>query len=587
MMNLDLAALAEDAAYDLVVVGAGGAGMAAALFGALEGQTVLLVEHEAVVGGTTAWSGATTWIPGTQHAASVGSGPEDSAVAAEFMRRTVGNRSSEALRAAFLRNGPAAIARLEAETPVNFRARPLHPDYIQDVEGATLRGRALEPLPFDGRLLGEDLALVRPPIPEFTVLGGMMVDRDDIPHLLKMTKSAKSFVYSAKLLARYGMDRLRHSRGTRLLMGNALVGRLLYALKRKGVALLTRTKVERLLLGEGGIEGVALRQGDTRRVVRARKGVVMATGGFNRHPKRRAEMLHQPTPAYSPAAPGHTGELHDLALAAGARYAEGGLDNAFWAPCSVRKRPDGTTAVFPHFVLDRSKPGTLCVDQTGQRFVNESTSYHLFVRAMFEANRTRPTIPCFIVTDAEGLRRYGLGMVRPNASPKALAPFLADGYLTEAPTPEALAGKLGMDPAHLRDAVAAMNRYAQTGVDEEFGRGTTDYHKVNGDASRGFPNPTMGPIGTAPFYAVKLYPGDIGASTGMVTDADAQVLGPDDRPIGGLYAVGNDMQSIMGGVYNAPGITIGPGITFAYAAARHAAGRDGQASVAPARGKAA
>jgi succinate dehydrogenase/fumarate reductase flavoprotein subunit len=161
-------------------------------------------------------------------------------------------------------------------------------------------------------------------------------------------------------------------------------------------------------------------------------------------------------------------------------------------------------------------------------------------------------------------------MVRPGG--KGLAPFLADGYLTEAPTLAELAGKLGIDAAGLAETVARMNAYAKTGVDPEFGRGTTAYHRVNGDASRGLPNPNLGPIGAAPFYAVKLLPGDIGAATGMATDEDAQVLGPDDRPIGGLYAVGNDMQSVMGGVYPAPGITIGPGIAFAYAAARHAAG---------------
>ena len=168
--------------------------MAAALFAALEGQTVLLVERTELLGGTTAFAAATTWIPASQHAASVGAEEDTPEKAAEFLRRTVGNHSSEAMRHAFLRHGPAAIARLEAETEVHFRARPLHPDYIQEAPGATLFGRALEPLPFDGRRLGAAaLALVRPPIPEFTVLGGMMVDKDDIPHLLAMTKSWASF----------------------------------------------------------------------------------------------------------------------------------------------------------------------------------------------------------------------------------------------------------------------------------------------------------------------------------------------------------------------------------------------------------
>jgi succinate dehydrogenase/fumarate reductase flavoprotein subunit len=568
---LTLDGIADGAAYDLVVAGAGGAGLAAALFSALEGQKVLLVERTPLLGGTTAWSAGTTWIPGTRHAASVGAEGDTLEKAAEFLRQTVGNHSSEAMRQAFLRNGPAAVARLEAETEVRFRARPLHPDYIQEAPEAALRGRALEPLPFDGRRLGAMLALVRPPIPEFTVLGGMMVDRDDIPHLLGMAKSWASFRHSAGLLGRYALDRVRHGRGTRLLMGNALVGRLLASLLARGVHILVDTRVEALERGERGVEGVVLSRGGVRRRVAVRRGVVMATGGFNRHPERRAEMLHRPIAEHSPAAPGHTGEMHDLALAAGARYGEGALDNAFWAPVSVRRRADGSTAVFPHFVLDRGKPGTVVVNKAGRRFVNEATSYHLFVRAMYKAHGTVPSIPAFLVTDADGLRRYGLGMVRPGG--KGLAPFLADGYLAEAPTLAGLAGKLGIDAAGLAETVARMNGYAKTGTDPEFGRGTTAYHRANGDASRDLPNPNLGPIGAAPFYAVRLLPGDIGAATGLVTDEDARVLGPDGRPIGGLYACGNDMQSVMGGVYPAPGITIGPGIAFAYAAARHAAGR--------------
>jgi succinate dehydrogenase/fumarate reductase flavoprotein subunit len=236
---------------------------------------------------------------------------------------------------------------------------------------------------------------------------------------------------------------------------------------------------------------------------------------------------------------------------------------------SIRQRPDGSTAVFPHFVLDRGKPGTVSVNKLGRRFVNEATSYHLFARAMFEANETTPTIPAYLITDSEGLRKYGVGMVRPGG--RRLKSFLDDGYLTEAPTIAELASKLEIDPAGLTRTIGDMNRYAETGVDPEFGRGTTAYHNVNGDAASK-PNPNLGPIRTAPYYAVRLYPGDIGAAAGLVTDVHAQVLGPDNRPLGKLYACGNDMNSIMGGTYPGPGITIGPAITFAYLAVRHALG---------------
>jgi succinate dehydrogenase/fumarate reductase flavoprotein subunit len=556
--------LVDGARYDIVVIGAGAGGMAAALYAAIEGEKVLLVERTEFLGGTTALSAATTWVPNTQHAKPDG---DSIANAMRFLDQVVGNHSRSEMRRVFLEAGPDAIARLEAHSDAKFRAYALHPDYVQEAEGATLGGRALEPLPFDGRKLGSAFALVRPPIPEFTILGGMMVDRTDIGHLMKLTKSWQSFRHVAMILGRYAFDRIRWPRGTRLVMGNALIGRFLLSLLKRDVDILAETSVAEFLRGKDGVAGLVLESKGSRRKIEARLGVILASGGFNHHKRRRAELLPQPTPQYSPAAPGHTGEAQDLAVALGARFGEGSADNAFWTPVSVRTRPDGTIAVFPHFVMDRSKPGTVCVNQLGRRFVNESRSYHEFVRAVFETNPTAPCIPAFIITDAEGLRKYGLGMVRPGA--RRLNRFLADGYLTQAPTVCELAGKLRVNADALERTVADMNRYAETGVDTKFGRGTTPYHKVNGDSAHK-PNPTLGRIKTPPFYAVRLYPGDLGAATGLLADQNAQVLDGENKPIGHLYACGNDMQSIMGGTYPGPGITIGPAIVFAYLAVRHA-----------------
>ncbi len=580
MQVLDsLTQLSADAAYDLVVIGAGGAGMVAALFAALDGQQVLLVERTGHVGGTTAWSAGTTWVPGTHHAAKVNPG-DTLADAARYLTNAIGERTPAALRQTFLDHGAAAIRQIEERSEVKFRPYAKHPDYISDLGGSTLNGRALEPLPFDGRLLGDLFKLVRPPIPEFTVLGGMMVDRTDINHLLALTKSLASFRHSLRIIARHGLDRLSHPRGTRLVMGNALVARLLYSLsKQAGVTLALNTSVERFERGGAGVTGVVLKgqataSGDTRNVT-ARGGVVLASGGFNRHPDLRASMLPGVDIAWCPAAPGHTAEAHALAKDAGAVYGQGAFSNAFWAPVSLRKRADGSTAVFPHFVMDRAKPGMLTVNPKGERFVNESTSYHLFGLAM----QATGSVPAFLVCDAAALHKYGIGMVRPGASPKDLAPFLADGYLVQGATLGELAGQLGIDPDGLRASVDEINRCADTGVDPRFHRGETAYQQNIGDATAGTKNPNLGPLKTAPFYAVKLHPGDIGAATGFVTDGDARVLDAQSQPIAGLYAVGNDMHSIMGGVYTAPGITIGPGLVFGYLAARHAVARS--AVVAP------
>lgn len=555
--------------YDLVVVGAGGAGMAAALFAGLDGKKVLLVERTEFVGGTTAWSAGTTWVPGTHHAAKVNPG-DTLAEAARYLTNAIGERTPAALRQAFLDHGAAAIRQIEDRSEVKFRPYAKHPDYISDLGGSTLAGRALEPVPFDGRLLGDLFKLVRPPIPEFTVLGGMMVDRTDINHLLALTKSWASFKHSLKIILRHGLDRLSHPRGTRLVMGNALVARLLYSLsKQAGVTLALNTAVERFERDGSGVTGVVLKGQGASRSVSVRGGVVLASGGFNRHPGLRARMLPGADIAWCPAAPGHTAEAHALAQDAGAVYGQGALSNAFWAPVSLRKRADGSTAVFPHFVMDRAKPGMLTVNRKGERFVNESTSYHLFGMAM----QATGSVPAYLVCDASALQKYGIGMVRPGASPKDLAPFLADGYLTQAATLDELAGQLGIDAAGLKASVEEINRCADTGVDPRFHRGETAYQQNIGDPTAGTKNPNLGPLRTAPYYAVQLRPGDIGAATGFATDGDARVLDASGQAIPGLYAVGNDMHSIMGGVYTAPGITIGPGLVFGCLAARHAGAR--------------
>ena len=570
-----LQGLNDQSAFDLVVVGAGGAGMATALFAAMEGASVLLVERTEVVGGTTAWSAGTSWIPGSHHADRVN--PKDTlAEAARYLDNAVGDRTPAAVRQAFLDNGRAAVDEVETRSDLKYRPYPKHPDYISDLGGSTLNGRALEPMPFDARLLGRELfALLRPPIPEFTVIGGMMVDRTDINHLLAMTKSWASLRHSVKIVLRHAMDRLSWPRGTRLVMGNAHVARLLYSLsKHENVTIALNTTVEHIVRGPQGVERVDIESDGERRSVRVNKGLVLASGGFNRHPELRAQMLPGVPAEWSPAAPGHTGQAHDLAKHLGAVYGQGGLSHAFWAPVSLRKRADGSTAVFPHFVMDRAKPGMITVNAKGERFLNESTSYHLFGLAMQEANKTQPSIPAYLVCDAEALRKYGIGMVRPNQQPggKGLAPFLADGYLTEGATLVELASKLGMDAQALQASVAQNNRNAETGVDPDFHRGETAYQQNLGDPAWTGKNPNIGPLAQGAFYAVRLYPGDIGASTGFATNEHAQVLGADGQAIAGLYAVGNDMHSIMGGTYPAPGITIGPGLVFGRIAARHALG---------------
>jgi succinate dehydrogenase/fumarate reductase flavoprotein subunit len=566
VLKSGLAPLKDDSEFDLVVIGAGGAGLSAAVFAAIDGAKVLVVERTEFVGGTTAWSAGTTWVPGTHHAATVNPG-DTLAEAAKYLNHAVGEQAPAALRDAFLQKGAEAVAEIEAQSSMKYRPYPKHPDYISDLPGSTLSGRALEPVPFDGRLLGDLFPLLRPPIPEFTVLGGMMVDRTDINHLLAMTKSWASLKHSVRIVLRHLADRLSHARGTRLVMGNALVGRLLHSLSQHDqVTLALNTSLDALERDASGrVVAVRLGSATGHTRVRAKKGVVLASGGFNRDPVLRAQKLPGIPSEWCPAAPGHTGEALALARGLGAVEGQGAQSPAFWAPVSLRKRADGSTAVFPHFVMDRAKPGMITVNQAGERFVNESTSYHLFALGMQAAQQA---VPAYLIADARALRQYGMGMVRPGG--KGLAPFLADGYLTEGTTLTGLAQKLGISAEGLAQSVAANNAFAQTGVDTQFQRGVTAYQQNIGDATVGGPNPNLGPLSEGPYYAVKLYPGDIGAAQGLQTNAHAQVLDAQGQVLAGLYAVGNDMNSIMGGVYPAPGITIGPGLVFAYLAAKHA-----------------
>lgn len=564
-----IATLPDTATYDVVVLGAGAAGMAAAIFAKLAGcQRVLLLESTEYVGGTSALSGGTTWVPLTRFLKDTET--QDSAETVRgFLDAAVGERSPRAMREAFIKHGAEAIHTLVDQTEVKFKACAFHPDYLAELPGSTVNGRALEPLPYQAGHLGQNLRLLRPPMPEFTVLGGMMVNRADINQLLSRYQSPQAFLYSAKLVLGYWRDKLLHGQAARSVMGHALIARLLSSLLKLGVDLAVNTDVEQLATDDQGVTRLTVKQGTQQRTLVATGGVILASGGFGRDPDKRQHLFPANTSPYSPAAPGHRGRLHGQVMALGAYYGEAEDQPAFWAPVSIRTRKDGSTAVYPHFVFDRSKPGTVCVAQNGKRFVNESRSYHEFGKAMLAGGTNTQTV--WIITDAVAIQKYGLGMVRLGGDD--VRPYLADGYLVAGNTLDELAGKLGIPADNLKASVAQMNAAAATGEDSLFQRGSTVYERVNGDPKHPGKNPTLGVISTAPFYAVKLYAGDIGTSKGLMGNENAELVRRDGSVITGLYACGNDLNSMMGGTYPAPGITLGPGIVFAYLAARHASGR--------------
>lgn len=563
-----------DREADLVVIGAGAAGMTAALVAALEGLKPLVLEKSTQVGGTAATSAGTIWIPGNRQ--SQQAGYKDSAeAAATYMDKLIGAADTSGLRTAYLATGPGAVDYLRARSEVHFVPSGKHPDY-RDIEGAAVHGRALAPAMFDGRLLGKDFERVRPPIPEFLVLGGMMAGKEDIPRLIGRFRSVGNFVYSGKLFLRYLSDRLRYSRGTRLLMGNALVARLFYSLKKNQVPVMFEATVKELLHQGDQVIGLLVRSGDKTLRVKANKGVVIATGGYGHNAALRKRFMPQPTPPYTVACASNTGDGLQLGLQAGGTVApQTQGPGAFWTPVSVTRRANGSQGVFPHLSLDRAKPGLIAVNGAGKRFVNEANSYHDFVEGMYASHKTVPTLPAYLICEASFVERYGLGAVYPGTTD--LAKFEQSGYLVTAPTIEALATKLKLNGATLAATVSRYNDFARAGKDLDFGKGDTELNRFNGD-SRQQPNPCLKAIEQGPFVAVAVWPAEIGTSTGLQTNADGQVLNAQGQPLPGLYACGNDMASIMLGTYPGPGTTLGPALTFGYRVALHAAGRPAPAA---------
>ncbi|HEY5378746.1 MAG TPA: FAD-binding protein, partial [Pseudolabrys sp.] len=417
------------------------------------------------------------------------------------------------------------------------------------------------------RLLGRDFRRVRPPVPEFMVFGGMMVGKADIAPLIGRFKSVGNFLYSAKLFARYIADRLKYPRGTRIMMGNALIGRLFYSLRKRNVPILFRASIMDITGDRRGVTGARVQLEDQEILVKTRKGVVLATGGYAHNEKFRRDFMPQPVPTLSMSYEGNRGDGMAAGVRFGAAVAPEKCTSGLWTPVSIVPRPDGSKGLFPHLVLDRAKPGLIAVNAAGQRFVNEAASYHDFVLAMFESHKTAASIPAYLIGDAEFLRKYGLGVVYPGH--RNPGKFEKSGYLVSGRTLDELAGKIAVDAAQLRATITRYNGFAHTGVDIDFGKGETELNRFNGDTGHQ-PNPCIGPVATPPFYAVAVWPADIAVSTGLATDADARVLDTKGQPIIGLYACGNDMASVMGGSYPGPGTTLGPAVVFAYRAAMHA-----------------
>ena len=555
---------------DLLVIGSGASGLAAAVTAAWHGLNVVVVEKEPVFGGATAWSGGWMWVPGNPLArrADIDEDPQQPRT---YLRNELGARYDPERIDAFLDNGPKMVAFFEQNTALQFVDGNAIPDIHGRVPGAATQGHQLIAAPCDGRELGPLIGRLRKTMRETSFIGMPIMAGADLGAFLTVTRSFKSLRHVVKRICRHLWDLAVHGRAMQLVNGVALVARLAKSAETLGVRLIESAPARRLIVEGGAVRGAVVATSGGEIEIRAARGVVLAAGGFPNDVARRKELF--------PRTP--TGEEH-LALPPqscagdGIRLGESAGGSLFtdlaspvaWAPVSKVRHADGSTGHFPH-IVERAKPGVIGVLADGRRFVNEADGYYDYTAAMVAAVPEGEEVASWLICDHRFQRRYGLGFAKP--FPLPLTPYLRSGYLKRGASIEELAKVCGIDPAGLAETVKTFNEHARRGEDAEFGRGSTPYNRKQGDALHG-PNPCVAPIEHGPFYAVKVQPGSFGTFAGLKTNGSAQVLDRGDRPIAGLYAVGTDMASVMGGFYPSGGINLGPAMTFGYVAGRHAAG---------------
>ena len=564
---------------DLVIVGSGGASMCVSLLYKALGRKALIVEKQAKIGGSTGFSGGVWWIP--NNPVITRNGVDDSFEKAWTYFESVvtyhGPASSKARREAFLKSGPEMVEFLERQG-MKFQHADGWSDYYDDQPGGQPRGRSLVAEIFDINQLGEWKS-------KLSVYPGMALPlgSEDFPTLFMAKKTMAGKKMALRLVWRMLKNKLfkRDVRGG----GAAIQGRMLQMALREQLPIETETAVRDFVVENGRVTGVlAVRNGREVRI-QARDGVLINAGGFSRNREMRERWQPKPNAwQWTNANPGDTGEMIEAAMRLGA--AVDCMNESWWVITSLGPNqtlpegavnPEGVPIPFMHH-LDLSLPHLIMVDQDGRRFCDESGAYMEIGQRLYARHaQTGRGIPAWVMLDKRHRENYPWGTAQPGKTPQS---WLDSGYMKKADTLDEIARACGIDAAGLKAEVARFNDYCRKGVDPEFNRGGRAFDRAHGDPTVK-PNPNLGTIEQGPFYAVAMYPGDVGTAGGIVTDEHGRVLRDDGRVIEGLYATGNSTASVMGRCYPGAGASIGASFVFGYRAAQHAA----QASAASTAGR--
>ncbi|SDC48998.1 3-oxosteroid 1-dehydrogenase [Variovorax sp. CF079] len=560
-----------DEAFDFVIVGSGGGSMCAALAAKQLGKRALIVEKQPLIGGSTGFSGGVWWVP--NNPVMKRAGVADSAERArQYLDAAVtyqGPGTSPARRDAFLRNGPKMVQFLEGQG-MKFVYADGWSDYYDELPGGEPRGRSLLAELFDTRELGEwESKLSR--YKGFS----LPLPTDQFPSLMLAKRTWGGKKTALSMVGRMLKAKLT---GRRLAgAGAAIQGRMLQIALREQLPIWTDSALAQFVLDGDRVAGIAVQRGGRLVRVQARDGVLMNVGGFSRSAAMRQRFQPQPNSAtWTNANPGDTGEAIEWAMALGA--AVDCMDEAWWvvtslAPDGQPPKPggyaaDGTPLPFMHH-LDLSLPYSMMVDQLGERFCDEAGAYMEIGQRMYQRQReTGKAVPSWVIMDSRQRAYYPWGTAQPGQVPEE---WLKSGYMVKAESIDELVKKTGIDGAGLAWTLERFNGFCRSGVDSDFGRGSRAFDRCHGDPTV-TPNPNLGAIEKPPFYAVRMYPGDVGTAGGVVTDEHARVLREDGSVIHGLYATGNCTASVVGRCYPGAGASIGASFTFGYIAAHHALG---------------